>query len=988
MNATLRRSLTPLASLRLTVALLAAAMVLIFAGTLAQTQFGVWKVVDTYFRSPVAFIDPALFLPGADHDSPSAFLVPFPGGLTIAALMIVNLLAAHSLRFKASRKRLGIIVLHLGLIVLLAGEFVTGFFADEGLMRIDEGGSSSVVEDMRTFELAVLDPSDPDHDRVVTVPGALVLDALNSGEPVADPRLPFRVYVDAFHHNADLVQAVGNTPATHGFGLQVAAQRRPQARGVDLDDQTDAPAAYVTLATSDRTLGTYLLSTQFIAHQPVSLDDQTFGVALRFQRTYLPFSLHLHDFRHDTFTGTNIARNFSSDLHLTDPRDDTDRDVRIWMNNPLRYDGKTFYQASYKPDGTGTVLQVVDNPGWLLPYVACILVGSGMTYHFALSLTTFLGKRRRGERNAAPANAPTTDAAGPNRPGLLRAIALALALLVALSGLVRNPAPDAPGLNDFAHLPVSAGGRVKPIDTAARNLLMVTAGRQTAEADDPELPELDAAAFYLNLVAKAESIAPYDVVRVDHPDLLAILDRAPEQGGRISLLDIEPHFQEITRQAHLADAVAPRERSAFHIAALELFNRVQQLRAHAQLVEPFTVPPLGLADDWRPFPQAMAEHPPSSPHPAVAHITAIMSAAHDGDAETFATASASYRALLERDEPGLMRRMRVEVLFNRASPFAGATAVYVLASLALAASFLLRARAAADSPWPERLRSSAVAFVVAALIVHTLAIAVRIYLQDRPPVTNLYSSAVFVGWASVLAGLFLERLYPLGVAAFAAASVGASTLIVAHNLGADGDTMQMMQAVLDSNFWLATHVITITLGYSAVFLAGALGAVYLVARCCTRALDRDRALALSRMTYGVVCFALLLSFVGTVLGGIWADQSWGRFWGWDPKENGAALVVLITAIILHARWAGLIKQRGVAVLAVAGNIVTAWSWFGTNMLGVGLHSYGFMDSAAFYLAAFVASQLLIMALALAPPRSTKPNRPANAASADAESTAA
>jgi cytochrome c nitrite reductase small subunit len=119
------------------------------------------------------------------------------------------------------------------------------------------------------------------------------------------------------------------------------------------------------------------------------------------------------------------------------------------------------------------------------------------------------------------------------------------------------------------------------------------------------------------------------------------------------------------------------------------------------------------------------------------------------------------------------------------------------------------------------------------------------------------------------------------------------------------------------------------------------------------------------MVYGVVCFALLLSFVGTVLGGIWADQSWGRFWGWDPKENGAALVVLINAIILHARWGGFIRQRGIMVLAVAGNIVTAWSWFGTNMLGVGLHSYGFMDSAVFWLMAFVVTQLLIMRWAAA-----------------------
>jgi ABC-type transport system involved in cytochrome c biogenesis permease subunit len=223
-----------------------------------------------------------------------------------------------------------------------------------------------------------------------------------------------------------------------------------------------------------------------------------------------------------------------------------------------------------------------------------------------------------------------------------------------------------------------------------------------------------------------------------------------------------------------------------------------------------------------------------------------------------------------------------------------------------------------------------------------------------------------VGWAAVALGLFLERLFPIGLAALCSAAIGCCTLLIAHNLGNDGDTMQMMQAVLDTNFWLATHVVTVTLGYSATFFAGLMAAVYLCAGALTRWLTPERAAALGRMVYGVVCFAMLLSFIGTVLGGIWADQSWGRFWGWDPKENGAALVVLINAIILHARWGGLARERGIMMLAVAGNIVTAWSWFGTNMLGVGLHAYGFIDSAVMWLLIFIALNLGVISLGLVP----------------------
>jgi len=151
----------------------------------------------------------------------------------------------------------------------------------------------------------------------------------------------------------------------------------------------------------------------------------------------------------------------------------------------------------------------------------------------------------------------------------------------------------------------------------------------------------------------------------------------------------------------------------------------------------------------------------------------------------------------------------------------------------------------------------------------------------------------------------------------------------------------VMQAVLDTQFWLATHVVIIAMGYAATFLAGLLGIIYIAKGLLTRSLSspEERRL-MSRLIYGVVCFAALFSFVGTVLGGLWADDSWGRFWGWDPKENGALIIVLWNALILHALWDNLIRDRGLAVLAVAGNIMTAWSWFGVNELGVGLHAYG------------------------------------------------
>jgi ABC-type transport system involved in cytochrome c biogenesis permease subunit len=247
-------------------------------------------------------------------------------------------------------------------------------------------------------------------------------------------------------------------------------------------------------------------------------------------------------------------------------------------------------------------------------------------------------------------------------------------------------------------------------------------------------------------------------------------------------------------------------------------------------------------------------------------------------------------------------------------------------------------------------------------------------------VTNLYSSAVFIGWGTMVTGIIVERIYRVGLGSLVASLAGFVTLLIAHNLALGGDTMEMLRAVLDTNFWLATHVVVITLGYASTFFAGLLAIIYIFLGVFTPMLRQKLAArdgsqnrstvelgsALSRMVYGVICFATLFSFVGTVLGGIWADQSWGRFWGWDPKENGALLIVLWNAMILHVRWGNLVGDRGIMNLAVFGNIVTSFSWFGVNMLGIGLHSYGFMDAAFKWLMIFVGSQLAIIAVGLLP----------------------
>ncbi len=255
-------------------------------------------------------------------------------------------------------------------------------------------------------------------------------------------------------------------------------------------------------------------------------------------------------------------------------------------------------------------------------------------------------------------------------------------------------------------------------------------------------------------------------------------------------------------------------------------------------------------------------------------------------------------------------------------------------------------------------------FFTFALLSSTFAMFARSYIQMRPPVTNLYSSIVFAGWASTILafgyGLYKKKeLYLL-----AGALVGFVCLIVALNLPYSGDTMGKMRAVLNSNFWLTSHVVTIMIGYCAVFLAGAIAIMRLIIISISTRTTALETKETASSIYGILSLGLLFTFLGTMLGGVWADMSWGRFWGWDPKENGALIIVLYVAVCLHAKIFKLISDRAFLAMAVFANVVTAWAWFGVNMLGIGMHSYGFFDSKWGYFFIFVASQLLIMLLAL------------------------
>ena len=593
--------------------------------------------------------------------------------------------------------------------------------------------------------------------------------------------------------------------------------------------------------------------------------------------------------------------------------------------------------------------------------------------------------------------------------GALFSILVAASPLAVWQAFLGDPMYDSLFGPSFGSLPVLKAGRVMPVSSASADVLKSISGSATAKTRDGKI---SSSKWLWMLSADAPRLAGEKTMRTDSRDLQKILG---VPGRYFSYDDLAKNYSKVEEAAAsrdngplasaaaealekgLAYAVAanafsvkaPGEKSAE--AGLENWRRAvgeaaaELKSAREQKREP-DPSKLSRASATLEYLRGVAGFESAYPDAAVNSIAAgsgystpsrvmldlnasepskrlLKIYARAGDAIAAGDSAAAGSALAEADEilskaGGLQRlRLKVENFANALSPFFGGFALYFLALAAFGLSQLFSSREAA-------LRTIGAVFMAFAASLQVFGIALRMYIQMRPPVTNLYSSLVFAGAVAAVLGAYIYFRKKYVSAAVAACASGLMSLLVAMNLPYSGDTMGMMRAVLNSNFWLTAHVVTIMVGYCGVFLAGFMAQVRLVANLFSRgnfgAMTGDAA----RTVYAVLCFSLMFTFAGTMLGGIWADMSWGRFWGWDPKENGALMTVLWTAAAIHARSMRLCSDRAFLGLAVFGNIVAAWAWFGVNLMGVGLHAYGFIEGGWFWFFAFVCSQLLTLPLCL------------------------
>jgi len=369
-------------SLRLTVVLLALGILLVFWGTLSQVHLGLYKAQNEFFRSFLIYWQPA----GSNLRIPI-----FPGGYMVGSLLLINLLAAHARYYRPEKRKIGIVCIHSGVVLLLVGQLLTDVLSTESSMHIREGSSSNYSEAGRSFELAVIDTTDSDSDKVVAIPER----RLKKQRDISHPELPFTVRIKKFYGNSSLSRQKGEgfeqVNTTAGAGVDLWWRELPLETEMN---RRDMPSGAVELVTPEGSLGTYLVSAFLSQPQQFAHAGRKYQLVLRLERFYKPFSLYLVEFRFDRYPGTEIPKNFSSRVRVQRPDTGEDREVLIYMNNPLRYGGETFYQADWdKEDEKGSILQVVRNPSWLTPYFACVLVAVGMMIQFFTHLIGFAAKR-------------------------------------------------------------------------------------------------------------------------------------------------------------------------------------------------------------------------------------------------------------------------------------------------------------------------------------------------------------------------------------------------------------------------------------------------------------------------------------------------------------------------------------------------------------------------------------------------------------------
>jgi ABC-type transport system involved in cytochrome c biogenesis permease subunit len=1033
----LRRAGHLVGSFGVAVTLLLLLLVLTFAGTLAQGSMSLYDVQARYFDALVAVVDVG------------PLSIPLPGAALTLALLAVNLVVGGVIRMRRGSSTFGILVAHLGILLLLGGGLVEALASDKGQMTLHEPATPGVpdaasesdrFESYYDWELVVGEREPDGTRRDHVVPWSRLHDLEGGTLRATTPELPFDVVVSGWTRNGRPRRATTPGTGVEGWVTEALEPEHEAERNV--------PMAAVTLAPRGRSNGPRSLVWGLQAFPwAVSVENRTFEVLLRHRSWSLPFSIRLDRFVHETHPGTRIDSRFSS--YVTKVENGVERDVHITMNEPLRHGGYTFYQSGWGPRDAPpgarhfSTFAVVRNPADRVPIFACLVIAAGLVIHFGRKLFRHVRSSAAGR---APARAGAAAGRRPSRVPAAVTGALAVAVLGAsaipavASTRSRSGAWTPATLESAAALPLQDGGRIKPLDShAAFTLLRLNHKRSCSDAEGNKVGALE---WMLDVLFRPDVARRHPCFLVEDSQVLDAVGLAHEgrnRRDRYAFDDLAPVRDRVAALARKYMEVESKERSQVENGVVELYGDLETfsslahafdfaradvavpaapgLRAlwpgrdriglgevldHLQELEALSaggspgtpaaldaagvravkdwaaealdaagalalVPPAGPSDVERAWltPRDVmlgsrdgGAPPPPEEMDLLARLVGLARSAGDPLAFELAMGRVREASVALAERRGDYRRVPLEVFLNRLDPVYRAIELYLTAFLLLALSWLL--------PWRWLVRG-ATALTLAGAAIHLAAIVIRSVLRGHPPVSTLYDTTLAIAFVTVAGFLVAERIHRQGVALVLAPVVGALLLFVGQRFEAlkGEDTLPQLVAVLDTNFWLALHVTCVTIGYAGGLLAAAVAHVYVLGRAFGfRRGDAAFYGLLGRMNYGMLAFSLVFAVVGTILGGIWANDSWGRFWGWDPKENGALMICLTQLALLHARMGGLVLPFGVAVGTVGLGCVVAFSWWGVNLLGIGLHSYGFTGGILHGLLVFYGIEVAVLAVAL------------------------
>lgn len=541
---------------------------------------------------------------------------------------------------------------------------------------------------------------------------------------------------------------------------------------------------------------------------------------------------------------------------------------------------------------------------------------------------------------------------------------LSLILLFSLASAgarAESPAPQRHPdwkFTDARLIPVQSGGRVKPLDSFARETVLFMTGKRSFKGWDP----MDLLFSWITFPEAWEGQQFIQVGRIDVRRQLG-LDESRTLFAPGELFKNTTLAQYATNMERGQEGAKPPNPSG----TAKGDARDQELKRLLDRLGLFRSIVTGSA--WlvipKPSPAPWESLASGSPQESLirGHFAEMLRGYQAGDASRFDRSSTLAKASIEGEiqswSADSARKISFETLYNRVHPFQLSWILYLVGGLLWIVSGMGKGKA----------KSLAMLSTVSAFVIHIVGFSLRVYISGRAPVTNMYESVVWVMFGVILFAGILYWMQPQAITLAVATIVAAIGLIVADSAPAMLDpSIQPLVPVLRSNFWLTIHVLTITLGYAAFALTLGIGNVTLfhfIRESLGKAAGNSaKILNLNQLTYRAMQFGVVLLAAGTILGGVWADYSWGRFWGWDPKETWALIALLCYLVILHGRYTNWVGQFGYAAWTVVGFTSVLMAWYGVNfVLGAGLHSYGFSTGGVGWVGIFVAAQLGYVAFA-------------------------